>query len=94
MEFPQFAPLPVTGGGWCSLREAVDGGWRPWLAFSGATELGFDSHPAKALQLGHHAAFFFFLTFLVAAKSQLQHLGSSYLTRNITWTPCTGGVNS
>ena len=60
MEFPQFAPLPVTGGGWYSLREAVDGGWRPRLALSGATELGFDSRPAKALQLGHHAAFFFF----------------------------------
>ena len=54
--------------------EAVDGGWSPPLAFSGATELGFDSCPAKALQLGHHAAFFFlkkiiYLTVLVAAKS-------------------------
>ena len=44
--------------------EAVDGGWSPLLAFSGATELGFDSCPAKALELGHHAAFFLFFNYL------------------------------
>ena len=76
MEFPQFAPLPVTGGGWCSLREAVDGGWRPWLAFSGATELGFDSHPAKALQLGHHAAFFFFFDCLSRSQVSVAAFGN------------------